>query len=309
LERASRMLGVEPGRIQLPEIGEPGMAARRGLVEDLFELGTRLSWKTCLVAALVSAVVMQGVAHLLITSAPPAGVPSLGAFAARNLAGTILRLLGVVVPFSLLVAAVISALRHSQAIKLHDRAQTGGIDEIRGLSWSRFERLIGETFRRQGYEVKEVGRRSGDGGVDLVLTKDGREHLVQCKQWRAQSVGVAVVRELYGVIAARGAAGGFVVTSGTFTREAQVFADSCSVELVDGRQLTGMFGESAAVQPASGVITSCPKCGSAMVRRVAKRGSYAGREFWGCSRYPACRGTGEIDRGEPSAAGGSIRVK
>jgi len=35
---------------------------------------------------------------------------------------------------------------------------------------------------------------------------------------------------------------------------------------------------------------SCPKCGSAMVLRTAKRGDNAGQEFWGCERYPKCRG-------------------
>jgi restriction system protein len=44
--------------------------------------------------------------------------------------------------------------------------------------------------------------------------------LVQCKQWKAFKVGVQVVRELYGLMAAHGAAGGFVVTSGRFTDEA-----------------------------------------------------------------------------------------
>jgi DNA-binding helix-hairpin-helix protein with protein kinase domain len=36
---------------------------------------------------------------------------------------------------------------------------------------------------------------------------------------------------------------------------------------------------------------SCPRCGSAMVRRLARRGRNAGNYFWGCSRYPSCRGT------------------
>lgn len=36
---------------------------------------------------------------------------------------------------------------------------------------------------------------------------------------------------------------------------------------------------------------SCPKCGSAMVLRTARRGIRAGRTFWGCSRYPTCTGT------------------
>jgi DNA-binding helix-hairpin-helix protein with protein kinase domain len=35
----------------------------------------------------------------------------------------------------------------------------------------------------------------------------------------------------------------------------------------------------------------CPSCGSAMIRRTAKRGYRAGNQFWGCSRYPNCRGT------------------
>lgn len=41
--------------------------------------------------------------------------------------------------------------------------------------------------------------------------------------------------------------------------------------------------------PAGGV--TCPSCGARMVRRTARRGSRSGRQFWGCSRYPSCRGT------------------
>lgn len=34
----------------------------------------------------------------------------------------------------------------------------------------------------------------------------------------------------------------------------------------------------------------CPKCGSEMVLRTAKRGGNQGGQFWGCSKYPECRG-------------------
>ena len=40
----------------------------------------------------------------------------------------------------------------------------------------------------------------------------------------------------------------------------------------------------AATEPA------CPHCSSPMVRRVAKSGENAGKEFWGCTKFPACRG-------------------
>lgn len=33
----------------------------------------------------------------------------------------------------------------------------------------------------------------------------------------------------------------------------------------------------------------CPKCGSAMLLRTAKRGAHAGNQFWGCSAFPKCR--------------------
>lgn len=42
---------------------------------------------------------------------------------------------------------------------------------------------------------------------------------------------------------------------------------------------------------AAGSTPTCPQCGSRMVRRTARRGPRAGRQFWGCSRYPGCRGT------------------
>lgn len=40
----------------------------------------------------------------------------------------------------------------------------------------------------------------------------------------------------------------------------------------------------------------CPRCGSPMVLRRAKKGAYAGKDFWGCSRYPKCRGIVKVKR-------------
>ncbi len=34
----------------------------------------------------------------------------------------------------------------------------------------------------------------------------------------------------------------------------------------------------------------CPKCGSPMILRIAHMGANAGNQFWGCSKYPKCRG-------------------
>ena len=37
-------------------------------------------------------------------------------------------------------------------------------------------------------------------------------------------------------------------------------------------------------------IPDCPLCGSLMVLRTARSGKSAGKQFWGCSTYPDCRG-------------------
>jgi len=34
----------------------------------------------------------------------------------------------------------------------------------------------------------------------------------------------------------------------------------------------------------------CPQCSARMVKRTATKGKYSGRKFWGCSKYPNCRG-------------------
>ncbi len=61
-----------------------------------------------------------------------------------------------------------------------------------------------------------------------------------------------------------------------------------------GPRVTSHSRAPTAPQPAhSPSVTSptCPRCRSAMVQRVARRGPGAGKPFWGCSRYPRCRGT------------------
>lgn len=42
---------------------------------------------------------------------------------------------------------------------------------------------------------------------------------------------------------------------------------------------------------ASAGAPECPVCGSQMVKRTAKKGGRTGETFWGCTKYPGCRGT------------------
>jgi hypothetical protein len=48
------------------------------------------------------------------------------------------------------------------------------------------------------------------------------------------------------------------------------------------------------LSPSDGPL--CPRCGRSMVERTARRGRHAGSRFFGCSGYPACRGTRTMRR-------------
>jgi restriction system protein len=41
-------------------------------------------------------------------------------------------------------------------------------------------------------------------------------------------------------------------------------------------------------------IPPCPLCGGLMVLRTAKSGKTAGKQFWGCSAYPECKGVVKV---------------
>tara|TARA_R100001443_G_scaffold50810_1_gene62788 strand:- start:13621 stop:14448 length:828 start_codon:yes stop_codon:yes gene_type:complete len=169
-------------------------------------------------------------------------------------------------------------------------------DSLAAISWREFEMLVGQFFREKGYKVTETAE-GADGGVDLHLAdKDFKTYLVQCKHWKASKVPVNVVRELYGVMMAKHAAGAFVVTSGQFTDDAQAFANGKNIQLIDGRLLVSAIKGQDTQQNKPRISTvasaiNCPVCSSDMVLRTAKKGPNAGNQFFGCSRYPACRGT------------------
>jgi restriction system protein len=168
-----------------------------------------------------------------------------------------------------------------------------GLDSIKNLSWRQFEELVGEVYRRQGYLVLENPSDGADGGIDLRLRKNGQITFVQCKHWKSKSVGVKVVRELYGVMTAAKANNGVLATFGNFSQEARSFAKSKPIQLITGNQLVKLITEvqksSTASAPDEPKVR-CPRCGSEMVIRTATKGKYAGQKFRGCSKFPKCRG-------------------
>lgn len=282
------------------------MARRRkssGL-EDILDVVSLLPWWAGVAIAVVGYVVLHRLAvPVQVTSVQPGQMSQL---VTQSFITALASVGQYIVPLIGLLGAAMSFFRRMQRDALvTEVAQAQNADALDGMSWREFEVLVGEAFRLQGYRVAETGGGGPDGGIDLVLTKGSEKFLVQCKQWKAYKVSVNVVRELYSVMAAKGAAGGFVVTSGRFTEDARKFAEGRNVHLVDGPKLFGMIKQAkqsiaATAQrntskpqiptPKAAAATSCPLCSSGMVKRTARSASNAGNVFWGCSTFPKCRG-------------------
>ena len=266
-----------------------------------------MPWWASLLSALISFLVFHALSLIDVTtsasstSGQPIPVPDNVSWMLISVFSTYLQY---IVPLIFLMGMIASLVRRQQGNRLLSRSrrtikskeQRKAHTPVDNLSWQQFESLLAAAFRAQGYQVKH-SLPGPDGGVDLALKKDQTHTLVQAKHWKSRRVGVAVVRELLGSIAAAGAEKGIVVTSGSFTPDASKLAWQNDIELIDGQQLTKLLDKGSEANgtetdlAVSQAVVECPVCQSSMTKRTAKRGAHAGEQFWGCSRFPQCRGT------------------
>lgn len=169
------------------------------------------------------------------------------------------------------------------------------INKLQGLKPDEFEYYIEELYARLGYETEKVGK-SHDGGVDVIATKDGVNHYVQCKKFITRQVKVDDVRAFAGALAGKLANGnGIFITTNVFTSEARKFAEENRIEAIDGDDLVSLLN-SVSVEIDSPVTNgsvekTCPRCH--IGRLIVKHGKYGA--FLGCTRFPSCKKTEKIE--------------
>jgi len=270
--------------------------------EEMIVGASNLPWWAGLLLALVSFVVLHAIASSPTNTL--AGPGQMGNFVLKNIMRTFALFGQLVIPAGFCIGALVSGIKEIRQKKLYDKVVSRpGVATINNMRWEDFERVVSEYYCRKGFQVKREGGNGPDGGIDLILNRGKEIYLVQCKQWKAYKVGVQPVREFYGVMASRGVAGGYFVTSGEYTTEAFRFASGLNLELIDGSKLREMIDvaqlkprqqASQDVQQLS-IAPACPKCGADMRKRVANKGAFAGKEFWGCSTFPNCKGTRPVE--------------
>jgi restriction system protein len=99
-----------------------------------------------------------------------------------------------------------------------------------------FEQFLGQLFEERGYSVQFTGK-SGDQGVDLILSKPDVRIAVQAKGYLAGIVANEAVQQVYAGMAFHRCRRCAVVTNSKFTRSAVELADTVQCTLIDGDKI------------------------------------------------------------------------
>jgi HJR/Mrr/RecB family endonuclease len=109
------------------------------------------------------------------------------------------------------------------------------------LSGWQFEKEVSNLYKKQGFNSL-VTKGSGDGGVDIVLNKDGVKTLVQCKNHN-KAIGPASIRDLFGAMTHEGVSSGIFISSTGYTKGAREFSLGKSIALLDIHDIIRMHNQ------------------------------------------------------------------
>ncbi|MDA3802504.1 MAG: restriction endonuclease [Patescibacteria group bacterium] len=162
------------------------------------------------------------------------------------------------------------------------------IIKLRKLNPKEFEDYVSFLFSKLGFDTESVGR-AYDGGIDVIAKKDGVKHYIQCKKFISSKVSVSDVRDFYGALIDKLSKGkGYFVTTNKFTLEAEKFAQTKPIELIDSYKLLDYIklAEIDNEKYFKNHTNKCPMCNGYLILR---EGNYG--KFYGCSNYPKCKYT------------------
>lgn len=102
-----------------------------------------------------------------------------------------------------------------------EKKQRALLDHWNKLSDRRFEQQCAQLFNDLGFK-SELTPLTNDGGIDILLEKDGKRGAAQCKAWN-QPCGVKEAREFYGVVISEKLTFGYFISKSGFTESAAEF--------------------------------------------------------------------------------------
>lgn len=169
---------------------------------------------------------------------------------------------------------------------------------LKSLEWKKFEEVSMEYLKIKNCNAN-VTCSGADGGIDIKISDStGKVFAIgQCKSW-SKPIGVSLVRELYGIMAADNVRHGIFLTTSEYSKDALEFAKGKNLLLIDSDEFISLVNSLDEInrkrldnlaRSGNFQVPTCVKCDVKMVKRKAKTGKNAGGEFWGCVNYPKCK--------------------
>lgn len=174
---------------------------------------------------------------------------------------------------------------------------------LKELEWKLFEDVCMEYLKLKNCDAS-VTSIGADGGMDMKVSDNNGNviAIAQCKAWN-KPIGVSLVRELYGVMAAERVKHGIFLTTSDFSNDAKEFAKGKALMLIDGEEFVSVINRledednkkiNKLVYQGDHKTPTCVNCNIKLIKRSTKKGPNAGRGFWGCINYPKCKITMNI---------------
>ena len=94
------------------------------------------------------------------------------------------------------------------------------LSDLKRMHPFKFEDYVAKLYKNMGYSVKQT-KRTGDGGKDIVATKNGQTYFVECKRY-SDPINVHKMRDFVGACVLGGKdVKGIYVTTSSFTNDAK----------------------------------------------------------------------------------------
>lgn len=113
------------------------------------------------------------------------------------------------------------------------------LEELKEMNPYKFEDYVASIYRKLGYDVVQT-KRTGDGGKDIIIKKDGQIYYVECKRYE-KPIESKRMRDFIGACAIGGDhIKGIYVTTSSYTKDAITAARAKDIEMIDGLKLVDL---------------------------------------------------------------------
>lgn len=139
------------------------------------------------------------------------------------------------------------------------------LDSLRSLTPKPFRAEVAKMLERLGYEIV-----TDEGAAYMTTMKDGSKYIVACASPAVlDATPLRDLTRLHEAVVSANAAAGFFVTARSFTADAEAYAETAPLKLVDGKKLVASMTRSMtdATLPET-YAAMCRQCGEIIRHRL-----------------------------------------